>query len=154
MNCVQCHATTDPSELYCSNCRRAEIVADEAAKVAAIHGAGARLKAFGNQCDAITATGKRCKRLNHVFLPCMAVANAAIGQPRQTFRGVCLCRQHAALHDRKRETNDRLKLHHGGWLGAYNEYRYGNLVTTTSRINWKTAKRLIVPRFWAEVEGK
>jgi hypothetical protein len=108
--------------------------------------------AFGNQCDAITATGKRCKRRNYVFVPCMTIKNAAIvNSGRQEYKGVCLCRQHALVHERLRQKNQRLKLHHGGWLGAYNEYQYGNIVTTAKRINWKTAKRLIVPSFWAEV---
>jgi hypothetical protein len=40
MTCTKCHIGTEPGQLYCSNCRRAELVAEEAAKVAAIGPAG------------------------------------------------------------------------------------------------------------------
>jgi hypothetical protein len=45
-----------------------------------------------------------------------------------------------------------LKLHHGGWLGAYNQHRFGSIVTDRPAINWDKP-RLRVPKYWQKEEN-
>lgn len=103
---------------------------------------------YGNQCDAITKNGTRCKNPNDWWIPCVAVYEPHIGGRADKFKPVQLCRCHATLADKLRKQNKRLRLHHGGWFGAFNGFQYGNLVTTQRQINWDTVKTLKVPKFW------
>jgi hypothetical protein len=106
---------------------------------------------FGIQCDAIARSGKRCRKKNHWEIPCVAVYDARCTSYRaDEFKPVRLCRCHAILSSRLQAKGQRLKLHHGGWLGAYNSHKFGNLVIDRPTINWGKVKKLRVPKFWKD----
>jgi len=95
---------------------------------------------FGLQCDAITKSGQRCKNTNTWEIP--------TGYQTQ-YKPVRLCSCHVMMEDRLRKNNKRLPLHHDGWLGAYNKYQYGNIVTIIPVVDWETVTFIVVPKFWA-----
>ena len=104
---------------------------------------------FGVRCDAITKKGKRCTRKNRSEMPCIAVYDARCNSYRaDEFKPVRLCYCHSNIEWKLRQQGKRLKLHHVGWLGPVNQYSYGNIVINKQTVNWKTVKRLIVPKFW------
>lgn len=108
---------------------------------------------FGVRCDALTQSGKRCRCLSRWEIPCTAVYDARCTSYRaDTFKPVRLCRRHFFAEDRLRTSDQRLKLHHGGWLGAFNGQGFGNLVINKPTVNWKTVKRLKVPKYWSHSE--
>lgn len=110
---------------------------------------------FGFQCDAITRAGARCTRKNHVVLPCTKVFDARADRYWATdFKSVRLCWQHSRTETRLRSQGSRLKLHHGGWFGAFNRYRFGHLVINQPSVNWDAVKSLKVPMFWKPREEK
>ena len=102
-------------------------------------------------CDAINKAEKRCKGTISTTYPCVAVFDARITSYKATkFKAVCLCEVHSRKADALRDKNLRLKLHHGGWFGAYNQYKYGNLVIDRATVNWETVKVLHVPKYWSK----
>ena len=106
---------------------------------------------FGVQCDAIARSGKRCKRLNRWEIPCSAVYDARFNSYRaDRFSPVRLCCCHKILESKLRKQGKRLKLHHGGYLGCFNKYNYGQLVITTPTVDWSKAKTVKVPKFWSQ----
>jgi hypothetical protein len=108
---------------------------------------------FGVRCDAITKSGKRCKCKTQWEVPCVAVYDARCNSYRaDTFRPVRLCVRHHSEEWRLKERGQRLKLHHGGWLGAYNQHRFGSIVTDRPAINWDKP-RLRVPKYWQKEEN-
>lgn len=95
---------------------------------------------FGHLCDALTATGERCKCTNQSVEPCY-VAQGKLG------RSVRLCRVHAARRARARW--DRLPLIEGGFLGGYNRYGFGSMVTAERRIDWERPGLVLeIPAYW------
>ena len=107
------------------------------------------MSTFGLQCDAITKSGSRCLCRNQWEIPCAAVYDARCTSYRaETFKSVRLCQRHFFLEDRLRKSGKHLKLHHGGWLGPFNDKGFGNLVINKPTVNWKTVKRLKVPKYW------
>ncbi len=95
---------------------------------------------FGLQCDALTKKGQQCKRKNTWEIPCGY---------ETYYRPVRLCTCHRSQEERLRKDNRRLPLHHNGWLGPYNKFKYGNLVTIAEVIDWETVTSVEVPEFWA-----
>ena len=53
---------------------------------------------------------------------------------------------------RLREQGKRLPLHHGGWLGAFNQHKHGNVVTSQPVIDWEHFTGLDIPDFWKTPE--
>lgn len=97
-------------------------------------------RVFGHQCDALTATGERCKCTNQSVEPCY-VAQGVLG------RSVRLCRAHAAKRSRARW--DRLPLIEGGFFGGYNRHGYGGMVTTERKIDWEDPELVLrIPAYW------
>lgn len=110
------------------------------------------MSTFGVQCDAIAKNGKRCKKKNRWELPCTAVYDARVTSYRaDIFRPVRLCCAHSDLALELRNKGERLKLHHGGWFGAYNKHKYGNLVIARPTVDWEKPD-LTVPKFWSVKE--
>jgi len=103
------------------------------------------------QCDAIKKKGKRCTRKRMATIPCGGTIDTGDGVRKPVeFRDVHLCGQHWNKSDELKRNGKRLKLHHGGWLGAYNSYKYGNLVIDRPDVNWETVKCLHVPKYWGK----
>lgn len=104
---------------------------------------------FGIRCDAVNKNGKRCQCKNKWEIPCVAVYDARCTSYRaQEFKPVRLCVQHHWKECRLREQGKRIKLHHGGWLGAFNQHKYGNIVLDRPVVDW-TKPKLRVPKYWA-----
>jgi hypothetical protein len=109
------------------------------------------MSTYGLQCDAITNKGRRCTRQNTREILCMIVRDARCTSYDATkYKTVRLCSCHAHKENELRRENKRLKLHHGGHLGAYNRYHYGNLVTVEVNIDWDKVKKLTVPKYWTD----
>lgn len=112
------------------------------------------MSVFGVQCDAISQSGKRCRCKNQWEIPCTAVYDARFNSYRSdTFRPVRLCEGHAGQMFNNARIGKRLKLHHGGWLGPYNNFGYGNLVITKPTIDWSKFVTLKIPKYWAQKEA-
>ena len=61
-----------------------------------------------------------------------------------------MCAQHSRMMWRRRGRDKfwRMPLIEGGFVGCYNKYGYGALVTDERVIDWDTVERLTVPRYW------
>jgi len=92
------------------------------------------------QCDAITSKGHRCARR------AMSIYPSGI---KGELKNVNFCFAHWLKEGKARCENHRIKLHHGGWFGAYNKHKYGNLVIDKPNVNWDKAKILRVPKYWS-----
>lgn len=101
---------------------------------------------FGMQCDAITKKGDRCRCKNSTEIPTMA-QQLPTGD-RQQFAPVRLCSRHYNQYDKIRQAGNRMQLRDGGWLGPYNQYKYGNVVVSIPVIDWTRCKNLTVPKAW------
>ena len=96
---------------------------------------------FGHQCDALTASGERCRCRNRSVYPCY-IANGIPG------RSARLCQHHSKIRSKRKW--DRIPLIEGGFLGGYNRYAYGSMVTTAREIDWEDPALILeIPKFWA-----
>lgn len=102
-------------------------------------------ESYGCRCDALTKSGERCRRTNYDLYPTRR-------SPGEKSKPVRLCRQHAAIRDEMIPSNKRLPLIEGGFLGGWNEYGYGNMVTCEEDIDWDNVEKLTIPKYWAEPE--
>ncbi len=94
---------------------------------------------FGVQCDALTTRGIQCRNHNRHFIPTGHTSHYA---------SVHLCGRHEKKLTQLIKENKRLPLHHAGFLGAYNQYKYGYLVIDQQVVDWEQIKVLCVPKFW------
>lgn len=103
---------------------------------------------FWGRCQALEK-GEQCKSRARWIIPCAVVRDARFNSyDAEKFKEVHLCNKHFDKEDKLRKTNKRLPLIESGFLGAFNEYKFGNLVINTPEVDWKTVKELKVPEFW------
>lgn len=90
------------------------------------------------RCAAITKAGHRCTGRWASALPCTfawdPVKGVGIDGP-----WIVLCHRHRTWQERGRVGGGRIRLVHGGWLGAANQYGYGS-AAFSSRTGWKPAR--------------
>lgn len=103
------------------------------------------------RCACIKADGEQCTRSAWTTIPNITSAD---GNAYTYGRDVPLCVQHNSMFWRKRKNiNWRMPLIHGGFVGPYNKYGYGSIVTAEPTIDWETVQRVTVPKYWAKDEA-
>lgn len=104
---------------------------------------------FGCQCDALCLNGQRCTRRNHVVIP-NVISGGKTGLAYVYGRQVRLCHTHANMFERLKRVDKRLPLRERGFLGAYNQYKFGSVVLSEAYIDWRDPKlSTSIPKFWS-----
>jgi hypothetical protein len=91
-------------------------------------------------CDALTNSGRQCKRRGRFYVPNMK--SGTVGKNDWKYgRHVELCQQHVSMPR-------PLALIEGGFLQPYNRYGYGTSVFDTI-IDWNNPpNQAFMPKFW------
>lgn len=106
---------------------------------------------FNTQCEALSRkTNDRCPhRCRSIITPVLAGHFACDGRQYVVYgRAVHLCEGHRNSFFARSKRLLSVRLIGGGYLSAYNRYGYGQIVTTTERIDWDAPGTLRVPTAW------
>ncbi len=107
---------------------------------------------FGVQCDAMLRGRERCQNKNSWSVPtCSRKSATTPPTESEIYRNVNLCCAHSSLLFYLTKENKRLRLHHAGYLGAFNEHGGGQLVINKPTVNWKRVRVLRIPKYWSDL---
>lgn len=101
-----------------------------------------------HRCACIKADGKQCTRRAWTTTPNVMAGD---GHAYTYGRDVPMCVQHNRMFWRKRDKSPlwRLPLIENGFVGCYNKFGFGSIVTAEQYVDWDTVERLTVPKYWA-----
>lgn len=98
------------------------------------------------KCECLV-DGRQCKKNAYIYIPTYLEFDG--GKKIKQGRTAHLCRQHYKNYIKYKKEHKRKPVIHHGFLGGWNKWEYGDVVTCEEFIEWDNVTKLHCPQFWA-----